>query len=221
MSDGNSKPAPCPGHGTIADRQMNSSCPRRAIESSRFVRRIAITVLIVSLLSACSSRLGMDAFRPPARPLSDKASAHVMLAADGSFGSTEYQGSGRSASLATRDAVAARLGRVDMAAEPQTKDQALRSARRAGTTYVFQPTILFWQDSSANWLGRPDLIVVNVVVWGLASGETVASTVARAASEWPTFGGHRPEDLLPRMMTAFVNRLFARDRRRRSRPPDG
>lgn len=171
--------------------------------------RIAVTAIIVLLLSGCSSKYRTDAFEPPAQPLSSFASAYVTLAADGAFGSSRYSGSGRSTSQATAAAVSVHLNRVDMASNKESTDEALRSAKAKGITYVFEPTILHWEDRATEWSGRPDRITIKIVVWDVETGKAVASTVARASSKWGTFGGDHPQDLLPHTMTTFVNRLFA------------
>lgn len=171
--------------------------------------RIAVTAIIVFLISGCANKYKTDAFDPPAQPLSSSASAYVMLAADGAFGSSLYSGSGRSTSQATVAAVSAHLNRVDMASNKESRDEALRSAKAKGINYVFEPTILHWEDRATEWSGRPDRITIKVVVWDVETGMVLASTVARASSKWGTFGGDHPQDLLPHTMTTFVNGLFA------------
>lgn len=170
--------------------------------------RVAVVVVAVLVLAGCTHKFKTDAFEPPAQQLSKSASAYVMLAADGVLGGIKYTGSGQQTSQATMAAVAAHLDRVELASKNESSDEAIATAKGAGIAYVFQPTILHWEDRATEWSGRPDRITIKVVVREAETGKSVASTVARASSKWGTLGGDHPQDLLPELMARFVNRLF-------------
>jgi hypothetical protein len=85
---------------------------------------------------------------------------------------------------------------------------ALKNAQAAGTTHVFEPTILNWEDRATEWSGRPDRVTLRYVIYDVATGKPLASTLARASSKWATFGGDHPQDLLPVPTQTFVHGLF-------------
>jgi len=132
----------------------------------------------------------------------------VTLAQDASYGSIQYPNSGYLLTTATNAAVSLHLKQVEQATEVESIEDSLSSAEKMGLTYVFQPTILHWEDRNTEWSGRPDRITIKVVVWSVGTSKETSSTVLRASSKWATLGGDHPQDLLPGAITPFVNKLF-------------
>jgi hypothetical protein len=170
--------------------------------------KLSVVLLLAVILSGCVSKYKTDAFEAPVQTLPADASAYVTLAKDGSYGSKYYPNSGSLVSSATNAAISLHLTRVQVATEVETIEEALSRAEDLGLTYVFQPTILHWEDRATEWSGRPDRITIKIVVWDVTARKDISSTVLRASSKWATFGGDHPQDLLPGSITPFVNKLF-------------
>ena len=170
--------------------------------------KFATILLLAAMMTGCVSKYKTDAYEAPAQKLRANASAYVTMAKDGRYGSKNYPNSGYLLSSATTAAVSLHLTRVEQEARVETIEDALSSAGEMGLTYVFQPTILHWEDRSTEWSGKPDRITIKVVVWSVETGKDISSTVLRASSKWGTFGGDHPQDLLPGAITPFVNKLF-------------
>jgi Domain of unknown function (DUF4823) len=170
--------------------------------------KFAAIILLVGLISGCVSKYKTDAYQAPAETLRSNASAYVTMAQDGIYDSKPYLNSGRLVSTATTTAVSHHLPRVEQASKVEDLEEALSNAEKMGLTYVFQPTILHWEDRNTEWSGRPDRITIKVVVWDVTTKQNIASTVLRASSKWATFGGDHPQDLLPGAITPFVDKLF-------------
>jgi len=100
------------------------------------------------------------------------------------------------------------LPRQSVTTHVETIKEALSHAEEMGFTYVFEPTILHWEDRATEWSGKLDRIKIRLVVWSVKSGEVISSTVLSASSKWATFGGDHPQDLLPGTITPYVNKLF-------------
>ena len=172
------------------------------------MKALAGTLVILVLVAGCTHKYKSDSFHPPTKQISTEGSAFILTAKDGSYGSKIYPGSGRMLTHATQVAVSRFLNHVEIAQGFNSREEAFVQARSKNISYVFEPTILNWEDRSTEWSGRPDRIAIKIVVWDPVSGKTLASGTERASSKWGTFGGDHPPDLLPRALENFTTRLF-------------
>ncbi len=170
--------------------------------------KFAVILLLSAILTGCVSKYKTDEFQAPAQTLPANTSAYVMMAKDGSYGAKPYPNSGQFLSRATSTAISSHLTRVEVGSHVETIEEALSRADELGVAYVFQPTILHWEDRATEWSGRPDRITIKIVVWDVETSKDISSTVLRASSKWATFGGDHPQDLLPGSITPYVNTLF-------------
>lgn len=171
--------------------------------------RLGWVVLCASVMVVgCSQKQAVDAYQPPSAKISRDASFYVMRPQDGSYRGKSYAGSGQSTTTAVVTALYAFTTKVVPASAVEDLQTATANAKAAGLSYVFEPTILNWEDRATEWSGKTDKITVRFIVHDIAKGSVVASTVARASSPWGTFGGDHPQDLLPLPTSTFVNGLF-------------
>ena len=169
--------------------------------------KIAI-VAIALVLGGCVSKYRTDSYEPPVEQLSSTVSAYVMLAGDGTYGSKVYQGSGGTLSRETRSAISKHLNNVEIGSGREDRKEAFAKARANNISYVFEPIILHWEDRATEWSGRPDRITIKIVVWDPVTEKALSTSVERASSKWATFGGDHPQNLLPKLLATFSNRLF-------------
>lgn len=170
--------------------------------------RLLLIFLVSGLLLGCSSKFKSDSSIAPTASLNSSNSIYIMLASDGRYGSRTYSGSGRTVSEHVYTAVVRRLVKAELATQPHQQERALAIAREKGFSHVFEPRIIHWEDRATEWSGKPDRISIYFAVWEVASGRVVASSTERASSKWMTFGGDHPQDLVPRMVDNFTNKLF-------------
>jgi hypothetical protein len=170
--------------------------------------KFIIILFFLAMMTGCASTYKMDSYEAPVQILQKNATAYVMKAVDGSYGTIPYPGSGISLSNATRNAVLLHLKQVKKATHVEGINEALSHAEEMGFTYVFEPTILHWEDRATEWSGKLDRIKIRLAVWNVKSGEVISFTVLSASSKWATFGGDHPQDLLPGTITPYVNKLF-------------
>jgi len=137
---------------------------------------------VLAMMTGCASTYKTDSYEAPVQMLQKNASAYVMMAVDGNYGTIPYPGSGISLSNAARDAVMLHLKQVKRATHVETIKEALSHAEEMGFTYGFEPTILHWEDRATEWSGKLDRIKVRLVVWSVKSGEVISFTVLSAAS---------------------------------------
>ena len=115
--------------------------------------KFATIILLAAMMTGCVSNVSKydafieasldaktGAYEAPAQKLLTNASAYVMMAKDGRYGSKNYPNSGYLLASATTAAVSFHLTRIEQAARVETIEEALSSAREMGLTYVFQPT---------------------------------------------------------------------------------
>jgi hypothetical protein len=170
--------------------------------------RLLTILFFFVIISGCASTYKTDSYVAPVHIMKVNASAYIMMAEDGNYGSIPYPGSGNFLSSATRNAVLFHLKRVEKATHVETIEAALSRAKEMRLTYVFNPTILHWEDRATEWSGKLDRIAIKLIVLDVESGKNISSSVLSAASKWATFGGDHPEDLLSGTITPYINKLF-------------
>lgn len=172
------------------------------------MKRWGIIALFATALGACTHKYATDAVQVPQQRLDRAAAVYIIMPQPGSYGATRYPESGHHVVRAAHAALSKFTNKVVAGDAPESLDSARRKATTASATYVFEPTILNWEDRATEWSGLPDRITIKMVIWNAKTGSEVASTLARASSKWATFGGDHPQDLLPELMASFIDRLY-------------
>jgi len=140
--------------------------------------------------------------------LDRSASAYVAVSRDGSYGAENYTGSGRMLTQIIRSSLLMHMDRVQDASSRQNLTDALRSARSGGHKYLFFPSILHWEDRATEWSMKPDVVRVKIEVLDVASSSRVSAATINGQSGMATFGGDRPQDLLPKPVENYIRQLF-------------
>ncbi len=140
--------------------------------------------------------------------LSPAGSAYVSVPADGRYGKTVYEGSGRMTATIIAGAFMRRLSTVAQADGVQSYEQALAAARKTGAVYLVSPDIMHWEDRATEWSGKPDRVEVRIRIIDTMSENDIASGLISGRSGWATLGGDHPQDLLPVPTEEYVGSLF-------------
>ena len=170
--------------------------------------RLVSIVLLVSLLSACADTHQLLRTGREAPKLEQSRTVYVSVPKDGRYGQTGYSGSGQNTTQIVLMAFSQYAKRVEAGHDYQTLDEALDAARKLGATYLVVPTILEWEDRATEWSGIPDKASIKISVIDTASGTSIDSVVIKGKSSLATFGGDRPQDLLPKPVGEYVKSLF-------------
>jgi hypothetical protein len=136
------------------------------------------------------------------------ASAYIAIPADGRHGNTNYSGSGALTAQAVATAFAPYLQKITVAIKSEGLESAQQSAKSGKYTYLLFPQILHWEDRATEWSSRPDVASVKVSLIRADSGEILDSAVIGGKSGLATFGGDRPEHLLPKPLSDYAASLF-------------
>lgn len=170
--------------------------------------RLTLTLVVVAMLAACADTHQLTRVPGTSGTLSKQASAYVGVPRDGSYAGKPYPGSGGLAAQAVAVAFAPYLTRTTVGVKTEDFDAALKSAREGGFTYLLYPEILHWEDRATEWSARPDQASVKVSVVRADTNTVLDSAVVGGKSGLATFGGDRPEHLLPKPLADYAATLF-------------
>ncbi len=164
--------------------------------------------MIAALVVGCDHH-DLNATAEATRRLTPSASIYVAVPPDGRFDTMVYAGSGRTTARLIADAFARRLNRVERAADTRSREHALAEARARDAAYLVLPTILRWEDRATGWSGMADVAEICLAVIDTRSGNAADIAVLRGLGDPGHGAASRPEDLLPRPLAAYVDRLLS------------
>jgi hypothetical protein len=161
-----------------------------------------------ALLSGCADTHQLTRATGKGLAPAQHASAYVSLPRDGQFGHIAYPGSGALTAQAVAAAFSPYFEKVIVGMKTEDSAAAQQTAKTSGYAYVLHPEILHWEDRATEWSGRPDEMAVKISVIDANTGEALDSAVVSGKSGLATFGGDRPEHLLPNPLADYAATLF-------------
>lgn len=164
--------------------------------------------LSLTQLIGCADTHQLMRASNPSITLSRQASAYVAIPRDGVYGQTNYSGSGTLTAQAIATAFAPYLTKISVAVKTEDLEAARQSARAGGHTHLLFPQILHWEDRATEWSGRPDVASVKISLIQVDDGVVLDSVVVGGKSGLATFGGDRPQHLLPKPLADYAATLF-------------
>ena len=169
--------------------------------------RIAIFVVIATLISGCASTYKQSNLTEPAAKLLKGKSVVIATPTNGSYGNTEYSASGKMTALAVRAAFARFSNATTVSTNCRDLD-CLKGNESSKFDYYAIPEILHWEDRATEWSGLPDKIEIKLSLYEAQSWKELATTIISGKSKWATFGGDHPQDLLPEPLNKYVESLY-------------
>jgi Domain of unknown function (DUF4823) len=112
------------------------------------------------------------------------------------------------ASQAVSAAFAPFMRSITVSPKPEEFDQALQSAKSGNYTYLIYPQILHWEDRATEWSAKPDVAFVKVSIINARTAEVIDSAIINGKSGLATFGGDKPQDLIPKPLSEYAASLF-------------
>lgn len=137
-----------------------------------------------------------------------QSAVYIALSQDGQYGNQHYSGSGMMVSQIVKGELASSLNNVTIANSPEDYNSALNFAAGKKFDYLVFPTILHWEDRATEWSAKSDKVKVKIVVVDLKSGSVVKSGIIDGQSGLATFGGDKPQDLLPEPTSEFFSSML-------------
>jgi hypothetical protein len=169
-----------------------------------------IVLSMLVLMTGCADTHNLVRSNPTGitTKLTPKDSFYIAVSKDVVYGEDKNEGSGLSLSQILQSSIAKRARRVEMGTSHQTFDDALLYARSKSFKYLIYPTILHFEDHATEWNGVPDRVEIKVEVVESTTERLVDSALIDGRSGLGTFGGDKPQDLLPIPIEEFVSGLF-------------
>lgn len=140
--------------------------------------------------------------------LNPNNAVYVALPQDGQYGKHYYSGSGRMVSQTIKGELITTLNNVVIAQRPEDYQSSLDFAAARKFDYLVYPTILHWEDRATEWSAKADRVKVKMAVVDVKTGKLVKSGIIEGKSGLATFGGDRPQDLLPEPTKAFLSSML-------------
>jgi hypothetical protein len=81
-------------------------------------------------------------------------------------------------------------------------------AEKEGADILVYPIISHWEDRNTAWSGRRDKVQVEILVLALKDNLTIDKSSLKATSNSIVFVNGSPEDLLHRVFTEYVSKLY-------------
>ena len=100
------------------------------------------------------------------------------------------------------------LNNVVIAQQPEDYQSALDFASSRKFDYLVYPSILHWEDRATEWSAKADRVKVKLVVVDVKTKQVIKSGIIEGKSGLATFGGDRPQDLLPEPTKEFLSSMF-------------
>lgn len=170
------------------------------------IKKILLFTSIL-IVTGCTSTYRHSALQVPTAKLDSNLGVLISIPEDGWYESRQYRNSGQMTANAVRAAFAKNARRVDLARNCQD-ETCLENIDIEKYGYFVKPVILHWEDRATEWSGKPDRIEIQLVVYDAITREELANTSYTGKSQWATFGGDHPQDLLPKPTNAYVSSLY-------------
>jgi hypothetical protein len=166
-----------------------------------------LVVPIVLIFTACAyASIESDEARGR-RQVSAAGGVWVVVPSDGSYGGTQYGGSGRIVAKRVLEAVRERFPLAQQFADGD-EGAAARIAADQGVDLIVSPTILHWEDRATAWSGFRDKVRIEVRLLGVEPPELISDVTFESRNNSITLLDRRPEDLLDDDFDEAVSSLF-------------
>ncbi|WP_417760668.1 DUF4823 domain-containing protein [Shewanella sp.] len=178
-------------------------------DNSKLMKAILAVTLGVSLLVGCADSINITQNMAAKKTvIPESTTVYIALPRDGSYGNTNYSGSGKTVASIIRAAFLKHLVDVDVGRDYQSYKQALASSASQPVDLLVYPSILHWEDRATEWSGIPDKASIKIVIYSLSDESVISSVTIDGTSGLATFGGDHPQDLLPEPVGTYVDSLF-------------
>jgi len=170
----------------------------------RYLKLLLISILITS----CADSHQILRTTNKSIKLNTSAPAYISIPKDGRYGQTTYAGSGATVSQVILLAFSKHLTQVETGHQYQSFKDAIKYAKENKFEYLIFPSVLEWEDRATEWSGIPDKASIKISIIKVSTSKTLDSAIIKGESGLGTFGGDHPQDLLPKPVGDYVNKLF-------------
>ena len=169
--------------------------------------RIFSLVLVIILVSGCTSTYQQDILTEASTKLLRDKSIAIAIPKDGRYEEIVYANS----AAMTADA-------IKIAFTPYSHDisiltkchdiHCLKNQVSPAYDYLVLPEILHWEDRATEWSGKLDRITIKISIFDGNNKFEKASVQIKGTSKSATFGGDHPQDLLQEPLNGYIKSLY-------------
>ncbi|MCG9578800.1 DUF4823 domain-containing protein [Vibrio tubiashii] len=171
--------------------------------------RLLFLIVVMTTIFGCADSHSLNVTKADSTVRLNPGNAvYIALSQDGQYGSHNYVGSGKMVSQTIKGELVTVLNNVILATRSESYNTALDFASSRKFDYLVYPTILHWEDRATEWSAKADKVKVKIVVVDVKSGAIVKSGIIEGKSGLATFGGDRPQDLLPEPTREFLSSML-------------
>ena len=123
---------------------------------------------------------------------------------DGWYGEKEYRNSGKMTANAVKRAFS-KHAKTSLVTNTCSNVDCVDAQQFA---YLAVPSILHWEDRATEWSGKSDRLEVQLMVFDVKTGTELANATLTGKSQWASFGGDHPQDLLDKPIDEYVAALY-------------
>lgn len=163
--------------------------------------------IVLIFLAGCAASYDQSTVLETTAKLDSSEKVLVSIPENGVYGNDTYRNSGRQTANAVRTA----FSKLGVTTDVTERCHGLNCLELEGIDrygYYVQPVILHWEDRATEWSGKSDRLEVQLIVYDVASSEELVNVTYSGKSQWLTFGGDHPQDLLAAPTEELVSSLY-------------
>lgn len=170
--------------------------------------KLFFLAFVILLSNACAySKVTKGAHVESSQKPSGDDQIFVMLAADGTYGTINYYGSGRQVSIRTLEIIRHDYPLAQLL-DAHLELEAIQKCKELGVNYLLNPSILHWEDRLTAWSSFRDKVRVGLRLIILKPYSVLSACEFESRNNSITFLNTQPQDLLDEDFEEAVMKLF-------------
>lgn len=175
------------------------------------MRKIVMGLIAVVLLTmvGCTTKFSvvpMDGVSPA--KLETNKAVYIAQAADGKYSDQVYTGSGMQVSTYVSKVLIPYSSLTEISGQISPKDVLLQEATEIGATYLFVPVITHWEPRAAAWSGIPTRVNIELTVYDVETGQSVAAKSVSVKGKRMTFVSQHAHVLAEQAIQDLVKSFY-------------
>ncbi|MCL1067426.1 DUF4823 domain-containing protein [Shewanella olleyana] len=170
-------------------------------------KNIICSAVALLIITGCSSSYQQNELQTPEVKLDRNLGVLISTPEDGWYEQIDYPNSGRMTANAVRNAFAKNARKVTVTSDCK-QQQCLEDIDTEMFGYYVQPIILHWEDRSTEWSGKSDKVEIQIITYDAKTKQEIGNSTYSGKSQWATFGGDHPQDLLAEPTNQYVESLY-------------
>ena len=193
----------------LPQRQIRRGQKRQGREVGFFcMKRGSFILLLAWLCGGCIHSYGLKSIERVS-PLQSTGRALIVLPEDVVSEGVRHLNSGHDLALVITRLFASQMDGADLTLTSAEWQKHLGPAKASRFDYLVVPTVLAWEDSKSNGMGRSRRAEIELRIIETKSAKTVAIGRVKAKGKWDTDRQDGPQELLELPLRTYITWLFS------------